>query len=72
MCPGRFVPSGPRTLPRSGYTEQHRVLTLGQVVSTRCPEKGTRRWAGGGFDAPQNSNIFEHMRRKEPPEVLYS
>jgi hypothetical protein len=32
-------------LPRSGYTEQPRVLTLGKVVGKTCPESGTRYWA---------------------------
>jgi hypothetical protein len=40
-------------LPRSGFTEQPRVLTLGSGVSKRCPESGTRCWALGGITREQ-------------------
>jgi hypothetical protein len=43
----------PRALPRSGYTEQPRVLTLGQAVNKRCPESGTRCWDYRGITNEQ-------------------
>jgi hypothetical protein len=57
---------GVRTLPRSGYTEQPRVLTLGHVIRKRCP--GTRCWGGGGI----NTQTYLRTRLGATPEALRS